>query len=144
MKKLIFLLLLIPAMINGQIHIGGYLARKGGRDKTVSYTIYYMPWGAIGTVYIGQSGFLTPKYQEAQFDSIAEIFWYSKFYDELNWRPPLSYNIGNGEFIGSLPGGNYPQIEKQVDDLIILLKQIPVATIIGYNQEIIYKYTLEE
>ncbi len=142
MRKILHLIIILPILCLGQAQIGNFIAKKGGVVKHPGYTIYYMPWGAVSTCYIGQELYLDDEVKPA-LSAEAEAFWFAKFYDELNWRPPLLYSIGDGSNSGGLPGGNYEAITAQVSQLLELLKQNPQAEIIGSDSSIVYLYPRE-
>jgi|GEM_PF-2227541 len=139
MKKIIYLILLLPALCLGQAQIGNFLAQKGGVVKHPGYTKYYMPWGAVSTWYIGQELYLDDEVKPA-LTSEAESFWSTKFSEELNLRPPLSYCIGDGTVSGILPGGSSEAIAAQTAQLLNLLKQNPQAEILAGDSSTVYLY----
>jgi len=129
-------------MCQGQAQIGNFIAKKGGVVKKSGSTTYYMPWGAVTTHYIGEELYLDEGVKPA-LDAEAEVYWYTKIYDELNWRPPLNYSIGDGTISGTLPGGDYPAIQAQTIGLLNLLKRHPAGEIICSSGAVIYRYPRE-
>ena len=142
MKKLIFLLILIPALCWGQAQIGRFNSKKGGVVKHPGYTVRYEPWGAIATFYIGEGWYDATGVTPA-IDTKAEAYWNPIFYAKLDWNPPLELYLWNGVIVGYLTGGNSDSCRAQTDRLVDWLKRSPVGEVLS-NGEVIYRFPWSE
>jgi len=150
MKKLIFLMLLIPALCWGQATIGKFIAKKGGVKRYPDRTIIYQPWGAITTHYIGQPLYdaTTPNpaiYSEKLSpDSLVIQYWTSIFFAKLDFMPPLKAKnlevwLNDGAVTGIMSGGSSAVCQEQAQAIIDILVRNPYGEVIDSDGEIVYK-----
>jgi len=138
MKKLIFLMLLIPALCWGQATIGKFRSKKGGVVKHPAYTTYYEPWGAVNTHWIGEVMFDTSGVTPALNDN-AQAYWYAIFFAKLDWSPPLEVWLNGGAVTGNFPGGSSAVCQEQAQAIIDILARDPYGEVIDSDGEIVYQ-----
>ena len=143
MKKLIFLMLLIPALCWGQATIGKFRSKKGGVVKHPAYTTYYEPWGAVNTHWIGEVMFDTSGVTPALNDN-AQAYWYAIFFAKLDFMPPLKAKnlevwLNDGAVTGIMSGGSSAVCQEQAQAIIDILVRNPYGEVIDSDGEIVYK-----
>lgn len=150
MKKIIILLVLVPAMCFGQreldisngniVHTPKGLVKfsKEAKIATEGYTRYYSPWGSSYICYIGELGY-DSSLVRPKIDIEAEAYWSEIFKADLTWGVPLIYSIGDGKVSGIFYGGDSIECQARTDALIYYLKQNPYAEIL----EIVSRDTLK-
>jgi len=139
MRKLIFLLILFPALCWGQVQFGKFNVKKGGVVKKPGSTTYYEPWGSVGTYYIGEVFFDTTGIKPAMDDE-ASNYWYARFYDELDWRPPMEVYLWDGAITGFLQGGCADSCEVRAKWLVGMLKRNPMGEVMDSDGKLVYQF----
>lgn len=110
MIKLIIALFLIPGGLFAQLN----LQARVTVDKRPDMTIYRYLYGPItaDTSFIGESGYLLPRYEQPAHSPQSKIHWTARLLNALNNGDTLSYSNRDGSVSGAVyPGSVNENIE---------------------------------
>jgi hypothetical protein len=145
-KSIFFSILLLAFSIPGwsQVWLGNMRVTKGFNEVFPDRTVIHQPWGAVGTVWIGQVGYIIPEKANPRLSPEAGEYWRERFRSELQSGMTLEYFIDGGNFYGMMNAGDSLQVQTNTDSLVELLKKVPFGEIQALpSEEIIYKLPRE-